>query len=271
MSELPALEALDLELENEWLTVWFNEPARRNPLSRERVADLLELANALENRRDIRGVVFRGRGGVFCAGGDLKAFQAAFAGGEVRDQVVELSVEGARVFDAIDRLPQFTVAVVEGAAMAGGFGMACCTDFVIAEKQARFSLTETRIGIVAAQILPFVMRRLGERVARRLLLTASSLKGPEAMSVGLADVCVEDDVGIDGKLRDLREAIRKVAPGALAATKLLIAEMKTLPRNEQVKLAANTFADCLLSDEGKEGVTSFMQKRSPRWAEVENV
>ena len=177
--DLPISSSLDLEIDNNWLNVWFNEPERRNPLTAERVSALLELTEALNERRDIRGITFRGRGGIFCAGGDLKSFQSINQSDDPRDQVVKLSKEGAKVFDAIDQLPQFTVMVVDGAAMAGGFGVVCCGDYVLAHRDAKFSLSETRIGLVAAQIAPIVQRRLGSATARKLLLMASPLSGSD--------------------------------------------------------------------------------------------
>lgn len=268
---LPDFKTLDLDLAEGWLTVWFNTPERRNPLSLDRVEELLTLCTALQDRRDIRGVVIRGRGGVFCAGGDLKAFQAAFQGDGAREALIGVSKHGAAVFDAIDQLPQFVVIVVEGPAMAGGFGIVCCGDMVIAEAGAKFALTETRIGIVAAQIAPLVLRRLGRAATRRLMLAAASLDGAQAQAVGLADVVVDGQDGIDAELATVRDQIRRASPNALAVTKCLIREVEDLPRAAQIDRAANDFASCLLSEDGKEGVTSFMQKKQPKWADPENV
>ncbi len=266
-----AYKHLDLEQQGGWLTVWFNEPARRNPLTFERIDELLALCANLLERRDIRGVVLRGRGGVFCAGGDLRAFQSAFQGADARDEVIAASVRGAMVFDAIDQLPQFVVIVVEGAAMAGGFGMVCCGDLVIAEENAKLALTETRIGIVAAQIAPMVQRRLGRRQTRRLMLSAATLTGQQAVEVGLVDQLVSGADGIDAALTDIRAQITHVSPNALAVTKALLRDMESLPRQDQIARAADDFTGCLLSPEGIEGVTSFMQKRNPKWAEAEDV
>ncbi|MEM7523581.1 MAG: enoyl-CoA hydratase-related protein [Pseudomonadota bacterium] len=265
--DLPTSDALDLEFSGGWLTVWFTEPEIRNPLTAARSDGLRALCAALRDRRDIRGVTFRGRGGVFCAGGDLKAFKAVFQGGADRAAVIELSLGGADLFDAVNSLPQVTVMAVEGAAMAGGFGLACCGDVVVAEASAKFALTETLIGLTPAQISPFVLSRLGAREGRRLMLTAATLTGEEARAVGLADEVATGAGGVDDALARLSARVLRAAPGAVAATKALILAMPTLDRAAQKRAAAESFADAMLSDEGREGVAAFVQKRKPNWAE----
>lgn len=265
--ELPSFTSLDLELDAGWLTVWFNQPEIRNALTNERAADLTALCAALEDRRDIRGVTFRGRGGTFCAGGDLKAFKDVFQGGAKREEVIALSASAGALFDAVNALPQVTVMAVEGAAMAGGFGLACCGDVVIAEAGAKFSFSETKIGLTPAQISPFVLQRLGARIGRKLMLTAATLDGAGAAAVGLADEVVEGSEAMDEAIARIAAQVRKSAPGAVANTKRLILAMPRLDRSAQIDAAADSFADAMLSDEGREGVMSFAQKRKPSWAE----
>jgi isohexenylglutaconyl-CoA hydratase len=268
MSGLPETGALDLELDEAWLTVWFNQPEIRNPLTDERAGDLRALCNALEDRRDIRGVVFRGRGGIFCAGGDLKSFKSVFQGGGKHEDVVALSLGGAELFDAVNRLPQVTVMAVEGAAMAGGFGLACVGDVVIADAEARFSLTETMIGLTPAQISPFVLQRLGPREGRRLMLLASTLKGQEAAEVGLVDTIVSGPEAMAAEIAGIRKQVARCAPGAVAETKRLILTLPKLSRQEQARMAAESFADRMMSEEGREGIASFLEKRKPGWVEA---
>ncbi len=264
---LPETKSLDIELVGGWLTVWFNEPEIRNPLTDERSAELHALCDALEGRRDIRGVTFRGRGGVFCAGGDLKSFKTVFQGGASREDVVALSLSGADLFDKVNALPQVTVMAVEGAAMAGGFGLACCGDLVLAESRARFAFSETMIGLTPAQISPFVLQRLGARVGRRLMVTAASLTGAEALEIGLADEVVAGPEAMGQAIARIAAQVRRSAPGAVANIKRLILAMPRLERESQKRAAAESFADAMLSDEGREGVASFVEKRKPNWAE----
>lgn len=266
MKNLPTSSALDIELENQWLTVWFNQPEIRNPLTTERVNGLIELCAALETRRDIRGVTFRGRGGIFCAGGDLKAFKSAFEGS--REAVVELSLLGGRMFNAVNTLPQLTIMAVEGAAMAGGFGLVCTGDIVLTDIHTRYALTETMIGLNPAQITPHVLARLGSRTGRKLLMSAASFKGAEAVELGLADEVSDGTAAMDEAIARIQNQIFKCAPGAVAATKNLILSLPYLSGAEQTQLAADSFVDCLLGEEGREGIMSFLEKRKPNWVPV---
>ncbi|MDA4848098.1 enoyl-CoA hydratase-related protein [Hoeflea poritis] len=267
MTDLPQTEAMDLEYEAGWLTVWFNQPEIRNPLTGQRIGELKAVCDAIAGNRDIRGVTIRGRGGIFCAGGDLKAFKSAFQGDASRDDIVAMSLEAAALFDAVNTLPQVTVMAVEGAAMAGGFGLACVGDVVIAEEGARFALTETTIGLTPAQISPFVLQRLGAREGRRLMLLASTLGAAEAKSVGLVDTVVSGSETMDAEIEAVRTQVRRCAPGAVAETKRLIRTLPAMQREAQAKAAADSFADTMVSGEAREGVASFLEKRKPEWAE----
>lgn len=267
MTAFPDTKALDLEFEQGWLTVWFNEPESRNPLTAERASELLALCAHLRARPDVRGVAFRGRGGVFCAGGDLKAFGRIFGGGEdPLEAVLRLSREGAALFDAVDQLPQPTVMAVEGAALAGGFGLACLGDVVIAEESAKFALTEVRIGLTPAQIAPFVMRRLGPARARRLMLLGETLRGVEAAAAGLVDELATGTAGVDAAIARIRAHAQGCAPGAVAEIKALLGALPGLAREEEIEAAAGCFARTLLSEEGREGIAAFVSKRKPAWA-----
>ncbi|MCV2887825.1 enoyl-CoA hydratase/isomerase family protein [Ruegeria aquimaris] len=262
---LPVSNHYELEQTESWLTVWLNEPQARNPLTAARVSDLLTLCAALQGS-DLRGVVFRGRGGVFCAGGDLKAFQAVMQGEAGHAEVVALSLQAANLFDAVSGLPQFTVMAVEGAAMAGGLGLACCGDMVLAEETAHFALSEVRLGLTPAQIAPFVVARLGMRTARRLMLSGESVGGDTARGIGLADRLVPAG-GMDAALDDLRRAMAPVAPQAVAMIKRQLSGLSYQSRNDQRQSAAEAFASALLSAEAREGIAAFLEKRKPRWAE----
>ena len=264
MSTFPRTPTLDLEQDGGWLTVWFNEPERRNPLSPARAADLAALAQALQPRRDIRGVTLRGRGAMFCAGADLAALNSLRQAG--RDDIEALSREGARMYQAMAGLPQFVVAVIEGAAMGGGLGLACTADMVMATPGARLALSEVRVGLVAAQIAPFVIRRAGAAAARRLMLTGEPMPVETAMAVGLVDRIVPED-GFAEEIARLRATVRKAAPGSVAATKRLLAALADLDQAGAVQAAARIFADAACSGDGREGLASFAAKRPPDWTE----
>lgn len=268
MTTLPTVTAIECELKSGWLTIWFNQPQSRNALSAELTGDLIATLNAVRDDRSVRGVTLRGRSGVFCAGADLKAFNSGHksAGGPDRDAVIENSIRGAGMFDLVNTMPQVTIAIVEGAAMAGGFGLACCCDVVICEASAKFAMTETAIGLSPAQISPFVIQKLGFATARRLMLTAARFDGKEAGSLGFADFVAEGAAALEAIEAQIRAQVLRCAPGAVADTKALILAVPGLDRPAIVRAAAETFADRMLSDEAREGVASFVEKRKPRWA-----
>ena len=268
MINLPKTENILLEQEAGWLTIWFNRPDNRNALSKELTTELKEVLNAVRDKKNIRGITLRGKGGVFCAGGDLKGFKNNYQGGsQTVEDIAAASRQGGQMFDMINELPQVVLILVEGAAIAGGLGMVCCADAVAVTKDARFAMTETAIGIPPAQIAPFVAQRLGLRIARRLMVTASRFDGEEAHRLGLADFVVDDAAGLDQIEADMKKQVRRCAPGANAVTKAIVLATRHLNREQQLDFAAKGFAECMLSDEGREGVASFIEKRKPIWAE----
>lgn len=263
---LPSVTALELEEENGWLTVWFNQPESRNALSDALASDLLAVLDAARDDRAVRGITLRGRGGVFCAGGDLKAFRNTLQSLGDPGKVIESSKRGARIFDTVNSMPQVVVAVVEGAAMAGGFGLACCADVAIVAADAKFAFTETAIGLTPAQISPFVIQKLGYATGRRLMLTAARFDGREAARLGFADVLAESPQELEAAERQIRRQVLRCAPGAVADIKSLILALPGLDRAGQIQAAAENFTARMLSDEGREGVASFVEKRRPGWA-----
>jgi isohexenylglutaconyl-CoA hydratase len=268
VSTLPKTENILLEQDAGWLTIWFNRPDNRNALSKELTTELKAVLNAIRDDRTIRGITLRGKGGVFCAGGDLKGFKNNYqGGGQNVDDIVASSRQGGLMFDLINEMPQFVLILVEGAAMAGGLGMVCCADAVAVTKDAKFAMTETAIGIPPAQIAPFVVQRLGLRTARRLMVTAHRFDGEEAGRLGLADYVVDNAAGLDQVQADLQSQVMRCAPGANAVTKAIVLATRHLDRDGQLDFAAKGFAECMLSDEGREGVASFIEKRKPVWAE----
>ena len=268
MTTLPKTENILLENDNGWLTIWFNRPDNRNALSKELTTELKAVLNAVRDDRTIRGITLRGKGGVFCAGGDLKGFKNNYQGGsQTAEDIAASSRQGGLMFDLINEMPQVVLILVEGAAMAGGLGMVCTADIVAVTKDAKFAMTETAIGIPPAQIAPFVAQRLGLRIARRLMVTASRFDGAEAGRLGLADYVVDDAAGLDQIQADVQKSVMRCAPNANAITKAIVLATRHLDREGQLDFAAKGFAECMLSDEGREGVASFIEKRKPIWAE----
>ncbi len=262
---LPDVENLLLEREGDTLTIWFNRPEVRNALSQAVADDLAATLEALPGERDIRFVILRGKGGVFCAGGDLKMFRTVFQGGAGREDIVRFNADFGRLMKAVHALPQLFVVLIEGAAMAGGLGLSCIADVVVTTADAKYSLTEVTLGIPPAQITPVVMKRIGASEARRLLLTASRFDGIEAGRLGFAHFVVDDAGALEATGREILAQARKGAPGAIAATKAIINAVSKLDGDDLVQFAAERFADCMLGDEAKEGLAAFAEKRQPVW------
>ena len=256
-----------LEKEKGWLNIWLNRPASRNALSAEMVSELKNVL--IDTRADdsIRGITLRGKEKMFCAGGDLKGFKAVFQNpttsrGEIEDASAEIGI----LLDLLNTMPQVVVTLIEGAAVAGGMGLMSCGDVVVTTADAFFSLTETTLGIPPAQITPFVMARIGLSNSRRLMLTASRFDGVEAHRIGLADIAVGNADEFINVLDNIKKGVFKSAPKANAKTKALLFKALSLNTEHFRSHAAKTFTDCMLDDEGLEGVASFIEKRKPSWA-----
>lgn len=259
---------LIVERSGAWLSLCLNDPGSRNALSEDMVAALVQALASAREDRTLRGITLRGNGGVFCAGGDLKAFGRITSDGQTVEQVAEFSVGAGRLFQMIESQPQVVVALVDGAAMAGGLGIVCASDVVAVTGDARFALTETMIGIPPAQIAPYVVSRVGLTEARRIMLTGARFDGYEAGRIGIANAVVDDAAGLDAFDETTREGVLRCAPGANAATKEILLAAPTLERDVMMRFAGDRFARCLLGEEGREGVASFLEKRKPAWAEI---
>lgn len=266
MTTLPTTTALILEREESVLRIWLNRPEARNALTAEITGELAAVLDAVRDDRSIRTLVLRGKGGVFCAGGDIKGFKSGMqAPGDAR-----AVARGNRAFGdlmiKLNEQPQVVVMLVEGGAVGGGLGLACVGDVTIVEKETRFQLSETSLGIPPAQIAPFVVERVGLTQARRLMLTGARFKGEEAVRLGIGHFLADGADDLERISKDVLGQIANCAPGANAITKAIVFEATRKPRAEALDFAAEGFARCMLSEEGREGVSAFIEKRKARWA-----
>lgn len=271
MGDLPlGTEHIALTRDGPVLTVLLNRPEARNALSATMSSELLATFEALRDNHEIRVVILRGAGGNFCAGGDIKNFNAVskpLAEGET-DEIAAGNRRGGQLFQLIDETPQATIVVVEGFAMGGGFGMACLGDITLARADATFAMTEVMIGIAPAQISPFVVRRIGLTAARRFGVSGARLDGHGAKAVGIAHEVADDAEALDALIASTVKQILRCAPGAVAMTKALMhrAAQGGIPMNDLLDHAAKNFSAALRSEEGKEGTSAFVAKRKPAWA-----
>ncbi|MBK9757968.1 MAG: enoyl-CoA hydratase/isomerase family protein [Nannocystis sp.] len=269
---LPDCTTLLLRRDGWRLHVTLNRPDARNAMSFAMVRELMAVFAAIADDRSLRAVILRGAGGSFCSGGDIKdmaAARGAEPGPDGKDPLATSNRLFGRMLEQIEAAPQAVVAVIEGAALGGGFGLCCVSDVAIASDDARFRLPETSLGVPPAQIAPFIVRRLGLTQARRLAVTGGSLDAAQALALALVHH-VSPRTGLDDLLARVLQDIARCAPGAVATTKRLVlaaagAHGETL--STLLDAAADDFARAARGPESVEGMTAFIQKRSPQWAE----
>ncbi len=247
-----------------------NRPEARNAMTRDMVAAIGALFDAVHDNREVRAIVLRGAGGHFCAGGDLKEMMAGGTerpGPDGLDPVAVHSRAFGEVMHKAGRAPQVVIAICEGAVLGGGFGLACVSDIAFAKADAKFGLPETTRGLPPAQIAPFVVERIGLTAARRLCLTGAQFDGAEALRLGLVHEGFVDEDELQAKLGRVLEQVLNCAPGANAMTKDIILNVGRKTMVEVLDDAAQKFAVAVHGAEAPEGVAAFLEKRRPRWAE----
>lgn len=262
---VPTTSVLKLALQGCALFVTIDDPKTRNAMSDALLADFEAVFAAYDQDASVRALVVQGNERVFCAGADLGGEMREGETGDLRQKTMALSERGGRLYSALNAFPKPVIAIVEGAAMGGGFGLTACADIVLAGPGARFALSEARLGLVPAQIAPFVVARVGIAATRRLALTGRRIEATEALGLGLVDELLADRGAIDERLDLILDEIRQCAPGALAATKSLLNELAGFDAAGFATHAAAVFTDAFLS-EGTEGIAAFKQKRAPAWS-----
>jgi isohexenylglutaconyl-CoA hydratase len=268
MTNLPKTERIDLNLKNGWLTISLNHPETKNALSQQLTNDIILTLTTVKDDFSIRGITLRGEGGVFCAGGDLKSFKTGFQGKDSNlDDIVKMSEATGQFFELINSMPKPVIMLAEGAAMAGGLGMLCAGDVVVVTEDCKFALTETSIGIPPAQIAPFIVERIGLAKARQIMLTGARFTGKEAYEMGIADYLAKDPEELRIIEANIIKGVMRCAPEANAVTKKIVLATRSMERSELIKFAAEGFANQMVSDEGREGISSFIEKRKPKWTE----
>jgi len=261
--ELAEFKALALRREGAVLHVTLNRPEQRNAMSQAMVRELRVVLAQAEMKADTRVVVLRGAGGHFSAGADVSDLAAARAKLAENPRALEESNAAfGELCVAYADTGIATVAVVEGACMGGGFGLACVADVTIASPSAVFRLPETGLGVVPAQIAPFLVERLGYAEAKRLAVTGAKLDAQQAHLLRLVHAVGDADVLLASTLTE----IMACAPGAIAATKALMAKARWQAAASLVPEAAAVFSRAALGPEGQEGTVAFLGKRKPGWA-----
>lgn len=254
-------QSIEVQTDNMVLTIWLNRIGKRNAMNGQMVEELSHCLSILENDDSVRVVVLRGRGGYFCAGGDL----SWMGSGETLPEENRPATLLARLFADMYSFPKPLVAVVHGAALGGALGLVSTADFVLAEPGATLSFSELRLGLIPAVISPFVIRRIGIARARKLMLSARKLSAEEAEMIGFVDRIVPADE-METALADFCAGLISLAPKAMKACKKMLNRVSELQLGDELtKYTAGQLHHIQHGDEAREGVAAFFEKRRPSW------
>ena len=254
-------KTLQLAFDSAVATITLNRPEKRNAVSYELIDDLIR---ALEEvRNSSAGVlILTGAGKAFCSGLDLDTLKALI--GRTLEQNLEDSRTMVGLFRSLYEFPKPTIAAVNGAAIAGGTGLALLCDFTLAVPEAKFGYTEVRIGFVPAIVSTFLLRQVGEKIARDLLLTGRIFDAAEALKMGLINEIVPPEKLLD-RARELAAQLAESSPQSLFCTKRLLTDHARAELDAQIEAAIRENAGIRETADFREGITSFLEKRKPKW------
>ena len=237
--------------------VTLNRPERRNALTVELLTELQAAIKIASEQPEQRVLILRGAGAAFCTGLDLKEAADHTKAHATAEMVANTLV-------AISQTHLITIAAVHGAAVAGGAGIMSACDFVVAAQRTKIGYPEVRRGLVAGLVMTFLRRQIGERNMRELLLGSELIDAERAKEIGLVNrVVARDDVMSEAQ--KFAESVLQGAPGVLAQTKRLIAELWSSSVKEDIDVALKYHLEARESDEAREGIAAFNEKRKPRW------
>jgi methylglutaconyl-CoA hydratase len=244
--------------------VTLNRPEVRNAFDDALIAKLTQTFTELDRDSSVRAVVLAGNGPAFCAGADLNWMKRM--SGYSYDENVRDARALAEMLSTLDRMAKPTIARVQGPAFAGGTGLVAACDIAVGTPDAKFCFSEAKLGLSPATISPYVMRAIGARAASRYFLTAEVFDADEALRIGMLSALVpasELDASIEALLKHLLAG----GSGAHARIKDLVHDVAGRPIDDELKGdTARRIAEIRASEEGKEGIASFLEKRKPKWS-----
>ncbi|MCE9589429.1 MAG: enoyl-CoA hydratase/isomerase family protein [Planctomycetes bacterium] len=236
-----------------------NRPDKRNALSASLMEELCAGVEAAEGDKTKRVLILRGAGAVFCSGLDLREAADPTTAERSAHMV-------ARMLTVIHRSPLVSIAAVHGAAAAGGAGLMSACDLVVAAEDAKIGYPETQRGFVAGLVMTFLLRQVGERAARELLLLAQMIDADRAVAIGLVNRTVPADKVFDTALM-MADQVAQGAPGAVVRTKSLLRELAHSDLDEDIRAALDHHLAARGAPEAKEGFAAFLEKRAPAWTQ----
>ena len=256
-------ETLETAVAGKVATITLNRPQLRNAFNENAIADLTMAFDEASQDRDVRAIVLAANGPAFCAGADLNWMKkmAGYSAAENEADALRL----ADMLRTIYYSPKPVVARVQGDCYAGGMGLVAACDIVVVAEGVNFCLSEVKLGLIPATISPYVINAMGDQAARRYFLSAERFDAREAHRLGLAHEVVPADQ-LDAKVGEIVKALSGNSPNAVREAKALVRDIAGLPVDD-VLLAdtAGRIAAIRASDEGREGVAAFLEKRKPSW------
>ncbi|MFM0033203.1 enoyl-CoA hydratase/isomerase family protein [Paraburkholderia strydomiana] len=256
-------ETLNVQLAGQVATVTLNRPDVRNAFNETMIAEVTSAFTALNTRDDVRAVVLAANGKAFCAGADLNWMKkmAGYSDDENRADAMLL----ANMLQSVYRCNKPVIARVNGDAYAGGMGLIAACDIVVAVQSARFCLSEARLGLIPATIAPYVIRALGEQASRRYFVTAEAFDCATALRLGFVSEAVEAGQ-LDATVAQIADTLCANGPQAVRACKQLVQDIAGHELNDaMIEDTAARIARTRAGAEGREGVASFLEKRTPGW------
>jgi len=241
-----------------------NHADKYNAFDDQIIALMIEKLKLAEQDSNLKVLILRSTGKHFSSGADLN-WMKRMAGNSHQDNLDDAN-QLAQLMQCLNTFSKPTLALVQGAAFGGGVGLAACCDIVIATQNARFCLSEVKIGLVPAVISPYVIRAIGERQARRYFLSAEIISSEQALSFGLVHEIVDDQNQLDQAAKQFINQLSLNSPQAMAAAKQLIFAVSQKPiENAVIDYTSHCIADIRASEEGQEGLDAFLNKRQASW------
>ena len=254
---------LDITRDGKVATVTLNRPDVRNAFNEQTIADITQAFRELGADASLRAIVLAANGPAFCAGADLNWMKkmAGYMHAENHADALQL----AEMLRAIYLCPKPVVAKVQGDCYAGGMGLVAACDIIVAAEEVNFCLSEVKLGLIPATISPYVIKAMGENAARRYFLTAERFGAQEALRIGFTHEVVAADA-LDAKVAEIVKALVNNSPNAVQQAKVLVRDIVGQTVNDALLAdTAERIAHIRASEQGREGVASFLEKRKPNW------
>jgi methylglutaconyl-CoA hydratase len=256
-------QTLEIVRQAQSATVVLNRPDVRNAFNEVTIAEITQAFRELGADAGVRAIVLAANGPAFCAGADLNWMKKM--AGYTRDENRADAAQLAEMLRTIYRCPKPVIAKVQGDCYAGGMGLVAACDITLAADSANFCLSEVKLGLVPATISPYVIKAIGENAARRYFITAERFSAQEALRIGFVHTVVQADA-LDAATADIVKALSANSPNAVKEAKRLVQDVAGMPLTDAlIADTAERIADIRSSEEGKEGVRSFLEKRKPGW------